>query len=316
MSSPLISIIIPNCNRENLIPETLQSFIDQDYSDWECIIVDDGSTDNSVEVIQKFTEKDSRFKLIIRPENKPKGANTCRNIGFEAARGEFINWFDSDDVANPNFLSERIKVFETNPNLDLVICSSTLTDENLNPIENWDLKGDQENLYRDYILWKERILTPSVLFKKSFLVNKKLFNQSIVRAQEAELFYRILFNLSEDKFRIINKPLFLYRQHKDSKTHKNITYNSAFKRSESTVSLIGLENGFLLKDQAIVNYCYEFLKRRLHQGLTERDFSNVWFLIAKVGKVLLMNDLSLFFKFFFKDFLFWTFKYYIRKAIK
>jgi glycosyltransferase involved in cell wall biosynthesis len=100
----MISIIIPMYNRATLVGETLDSILAQTYTDWECIVVDDGSTDNSVEIVQKYVDKDSRFKLLIRPDERIKGAPTCRNIGWENSKGEFIYFFDSDDLLATEFL--------------------------------------------------------------------------------------------------------------------------------------------------------------------------------------------------------------------
>src|SRR5690606_34265329 len=104
MNDPLISIVIPTYNRAQFIAETLTSVKNQTYQNWECVVVDDGSTDNTIEIIQQFTASDDRFKLYSRPTNRPKGANACRNYGFEVSSGLYINWFDSDDIMAPTFI--------------------------------------------------------------------------------------------------------------------------------------------------------------------------------------------------------------------
>ena len=76
---PLVSIIIPTYNRAHLIAETLDSIIAQTYTNWECIVVDDGSTDPTDELMETYCKKDSRFQYYHRPKNRPKGANACRN---------------------------------------------------------------------------------------------------------------------------------------------------------------------------------------------------------------------------------------------
>ena len=81
--NPLVSIIIPNFNREKLIVETLQSIINQSYKNWECIVVDDHSTDNSWEIVKELCDVDNRIRQVKRPDNRVKGACTCRNYGFE-----------------------------------------------------------------------------------------------------------------------------------------------------------------------------------------------------------------------------------------
>src|SRR6187431_937929 len=98
MSFQVISIIIPTYNRANLIGETLDSILAQTYQNWECIIVDDGSDDNTEEVVNSYVKKDSRFQYHQRPHDRPRGGNAARNYGFELSKGEFVNWFDDDDV--------------------------------------------------------------------------------------------------------------------------------------------------------------------------------------------------------------------------
>jgi glycosyltransferase involved in cell wall biosynthesis len=83
----MVSIIIPLYNRENLILETLESIKVQTYSNFECIIVDDGSTDNGIKLVKNFLNDDNRFKLFERPSNVKKGGNSCRNIGFLKSSG-------------------------------------------------------------------------------------------------------------------------------------------------------------------------------------------------------------------------------------
>jgi len=95
---PLVSIIIPTYNRAHLIGETLDSVVAQTYENWECIIVDDGSSDNTDEVIEEYTKKDTRFKYYHRPEEHLPGGNGARNYGFKMSQGEYIIWFDSDDL--------------------------------------------------------------------------------------------------------------------------------------------------------------------------------------------------------------------------
>ena len=111
MQTPLVSIIIPIFNRENLIKETLDSILQQSYLNWECIIVDDGSTDKTIEVVRNYIKKDSRFNLFQRPLNRLKGGNAARNFGFEKSKGQLIQWFDSDDIMLSNFITEKVKYY-------------------------------------------------------------------------------------------------------------------------------------------------------------------------------------------------------------
>lgn len=87
--SPLISIIIPVYNREKLVQETLVSVIAQTNENWECIVIDDGSTDKTWQGLETYSKKDDRIKPIKRYRG-PKRANTCRNIGIENSEGEYL----------------------------------------------------------------------------------------------------------------------------------------------------------------------------------------------------------------------------------
>ena len=87
MSNPLVSIIIPTYNRAHLLEETLNSIVKQTYSNWECLIVDDGSKDDTDNFMESFIKKDKRFQYHKRPKNSPKGGNAARNYGFQLSKG-------------------------------------------------------------------------------------------------------------------------------------------------------------------------------------------------------------------------------------
>lgn len=108
MKNGLVSIIIPVYNRSHLIGETLDSILNQTYKHWECIVVDDGSSDAITELLEFYTEKDKRIKFFLRPKSLVKGANSCRNFGFKKSHGDFIQWFDSDDIMLPNHIKSKV----------------------------------------------------------------------------------------------------------------------------------------------------------------------------------------------------------------
>lgn len=101
METVKISVIIPTFNRAHTLKETLNSVAAQSYRNWECIVVDDGSTDATEEIIASYL-KDQRFQFIKRPENMQKGACTCRNIGISNATGDYFQFLDSDDLLSSN----------------------------------------------------------------------------------------------------------------------------------------------------------------------------------------------------------------------
>lgn len=114
-----VSIITPCYNGAKYIGETIESVMAQDYEDWEMIIVNDGSSDNSAEVIRQYTAKDPRIRLI---NQKNGGSANARNHGIREASGRYICLLDADDVWYPSFLSEQLSFMKENN--AAVVCSS------------------------------------------------------------------------------------------------------------------------------------------------------------------------------------------------
>ncbi|AWH72880.1 glycosyltransferase family 2 protein [Dokdonia sp. Dokd-P16] len=106
----MISIIIATYNRAAYIIETLISIKNQTYSDFECIIIDDGSTDHTDELVTAFVKNDDRFTYVLRPDTVLKGANHSRNYGYTLSNGDYVKFFDSDDVMLPEHLEISMKV--------------------------------------------------------------------------------------------------------------------------------------------------------------------------------------------------------------
>lgn len=283
MYNPLVSIIIPTYNRAHFIGETLGSIISQTYQNWECIIIDDGSTDNTHEVIEGYVKKDARFQYLHRPENLPKGGNAARNYGFQISKGEYIQWFDDDDVMLEDFLIKKIYEFE--PTINLVICSGYFVDETLDKREKMTM-DDEFELFQEYVLWKQHIITNSVLFRKSFLINKNLFSYKIERGQEAEFFSRLFFQLPRETYTILNLPLFLYRQHSDTKTTKNNMYHKKYKESESFITIECLKKSIQIMDLELIQFNYGRSLNFFFSGIENKHLNNSRFILNNLISVL------------------------------
>ncbi len=190
--SELISIIIPLYNRENLILETIDSLYKQTFKNWEAIIVDDGSTDTSYKQVEKEAKKDQRIRLSKR-ELEPKGAPTCRNIGIEKSKGEYVIFLDSDDLIAPYCLEERIKCFETLSHLDfLVFNSSFFTNKMGDTPILWNVFTNENNLdrfLRGDVVW----CISSPIWKRESLINNNLrFNENAKSSQDWEFHVKAL----------------------------------------------------------------------------------------------------------------------------
>jgi len=120
--NPTVSFITPCYNQAEYLPESLESILKQEYQDWECIIVNDGSPDNVEEIALEWCSKDSRFKYLYKDNT---GISDTRNYAIQRAEGEYIVPLDGDDLIEPLFLKEGIDVFRKNPDTKLVY-SNTL----------------------------------------------------------------------------------------------------------------------------------------------------------------------------------------------
>lgn len=120
MNLPIaVSVIVPVRNRAHILPATLESVRHQTFTDWECIVVDDHSTDESVEVAEGYARNDSRFRVVRLPDPK-RYVNAARNYGLSLASGQFVNFLDSDDLIPKNKLAFQLAEFVRNPRLDVV----------------------------------------------------------------------------------------------------------------------------------------------------------------------------------------------------
>ena len=214
--SPMVSILIPVFNLEHYLEETLMSILEQTYASWECILVDDGSTDRTGEIIEKYIAKDSRFKYFCRSETQKKGPNKCRNIGFEKSKGDWIVWFDGDDILKADFL--EIKVKHISERIDVVVSKLEFYHPN-------DLSKNSQNviyskqLVRDYLVGDVSFYVCGGLWKRSFLEKQnELFDTSISNLDDWDFNLRMLYAQPEIEY--VFDALVLYRIHENSLSHQ------------------------------------------------------------------------------------------------
>lgn len=202
MKTILVSIIIPTFNRAHLITETLDSVLNQTFTNWECIVVDDGSTDNTYEVVAGYVQKDSRFKYYVRPADRLPGGNAARNYGFEMSNGKFILFYDSDDVMFPEKVKEHFVIFQNNE------CDASITRSVLYNFKTkegylfWREFLFTDDIINDFILLKAGWQTGDVLWKREILYELK-FDERLVSSQDWEFHLRMLFSNISFMFRDI-----------------------------------------------------------------------------------------------------------------
>nr|WP_315234330.1 glycosyltransferase family 2 protein [uncultured Flavobacterium sp.] len=218
---PTIAIIIPVYNRAKLLPETLDSIIMQTFTDWECILVDDESTDDSFAVIKEYQNKDNRIRVYKRPGELKKGANACRNFGFKKSSASHIKWFDSDDIMLPNHLEVAYRVLVEN-HLDFVVTDTVnFDDENGEMLDKpYDFDRNTavitaENYALSHVCW----ITDDFLGTRKIVANI-IFNENIITdGDEYNFFVRILHQPIIGV--LINEVLTLRRVHTNSLSSLN-----------------------------------------------------------------------------------------------
>ncbi|MDY2942297.1 MAG: glycosyltransferase family 2 protein [Paludibacteraceae bacterium] len=127
---PKVCVIMPVYNGEKTIKRALTSLLMQTYTNWECVVVNDGSTDGTQSILDELT--DPRFKVFSLPKNVGRGA--ARQVCLEHADGEFLTYLDADDFYHKDKIRLQVETFETDPQIDLVSCGMLVFDDNDEPI--------------------------------------------------------------------------------------------------------------------------------------------------------------------------------------
>ncbi|MCF4102115.1 glycosyltransferase family 2 protein [Gillisia sp. M10.2A] len=216
----LVSIIIPTYNRAHLIGGTLDSIISQTYTNWECIVVDDGSDDYTTELLEFYSYKDPRIQYFQRPSHLNKGANACRNFGLEKSKGEYIMWFDSDDLMLPDKIEDQIlplkgKLFGYSVSKFDNLINGVLCNENAYK-NNEFLVLNGENYSMMNVFWG----TIDMLVSRH-LIKDIRFNEKLKSGQEYNFFSKLTLS-SKFEGIYINKILSYRRVHPDSiQTYQN-----------------------------------------------------------------------------------------------
>lgn len=222
---PVISVIVPVYNVEKVLYHCIESILNQTFDDFELILVDDGSTDNSGKICDEYSEKDNRIRVIHKPNG---GVSSARNAGIEAAKGEYICFVDSDDYLESNYLKELIETKKKYPDFDNVWCGFQTVEDYLK--SNINTVASEYN--KDYSFSD---LSSIMDLCEKWLIQmpwNKLFETKIIKENnllfppELSLGEDYIFNLryldcTNGKIAVVNKPLYDYlRDGKESLDNK------------------------------------------------------------------------------------------------
>lgn len=204
---PRISIIVPCYNGERYLHETLDCLQKQTIDDWECIIVNDGSTDNSLEIIKEYAKKDLRYRYIDKENGGPAIA---RNIAIAASSGKYILPLDADDIIAPSYAEKAIEYLEIHSECKLIYCKAEYFGE---------LKGKMDLPdYSFQSLLRGNMIFCSCIYRKSDFDRTIGYNPNMKKMHEDWDFLLSLLN-EHDTVYCIPETLFFYRQTSSSRNH-------------------------------------------------------------------------------------------------
>jgi len=193
---------MPIYNRAHLINETIDSIRNQTYTNWECIIVDDHSTDDTWNTLLEIVKLDNRFSIYRRPDHIKKGASACRNYAISKSKGEYIQFFDSDDIMHPEHLKSKV---ENIGNEDLVICklkSFTGTfNKDLFFFKSESLK-DTQDVFQDFVTGSLPIMMVAPLWKKDAILKHLPFREDMKVFVDHEIYARALFKIKPMRLKL------------------------------------------------------------------------------------------------------------------
>ncbi|WP_233807486.1 glycosyltransferase family 2 protein [Paraburkholderia sp. HP33-1] len=203
---PKVSIVVPCYNQEEFIADALESVLSQSFSDWECIIVNDGSSDGSDAIIRRYTEKDPRFLALTKQNG---GVAAARNFGFSRARGELFVPLDGDDMIHRDFLRLAVERFEAQPDTVLVHPGTQRFGENR---KVWRLP----TYSYEKLLWQNMIVNTTMYRREAFISAGGYSSEMVYGYEDWEFYVRML--SPESKVQYVDAPLYLYRIKKISRS--------------------------------------------------------------------------------------------------
>jgi len=217
INEPEISIVIPAYNHARYVEQAIKSVLGQTFQDWELIVIDDGSTDDTGKVIDAC----AYHPRVTICHQRNRGLSPTLNKGLEMARGRYFNFLPSDDFFHPDKLASQIEFIKTSGELAAVFCDQTPVDSEGDPVEGDAIASWSEVKYTaaDEILPKlfERnfIPAPSALINTQVLRNVGGFDESLTYTQDYDLWIRIL---PGNEIHWLHKKLLYYRWHGENLT--------------------------------------------------------------------------------------------------
>jgi glycosyltransferase involved in cell wall biosynthesis len=272
-----ISIILPLYNKAIYIKDVLNSILSQSFTDFEVIVIDDGSTDESAQIVESFV--DDRIHLF-KKENG--GVSSARNYGLNKCIGDLIYYLDGDDLMDPQALSTLYNLYLSHSDCDVFAGNFLQVYSNIKPKQY--CKGDEEyvvvNNYEDFYSQKIYMRAGIFIIKRDALLKTEGFNENLSKGEDLDFFFRLM---SFCKIAYTPKVVYQYIKGASELSKKTIRFD------KTIISVIRLEarHDYFNKIQA------DIVVGEMLNMLVSRDFRRLWFLIMRFKKswLLLLSEI-------------------------
>ncbi|MFP5042396.1 glycosyltransferase family 2 protein [Parasediminibacterium sp. JCM 36343] len=239
-SLPLVSVIMPLYNAENYVAEAIQSILNQTYTNWELIIVNDGSTDTSLASAKQF--ENEKIKVFSKENN---GAGAARNYGYKQSKGQFIKFFDADDMLNPGMLDAQVQLAGKNTNAVISgkwgrFYNDNINDFKLSPEACWQDMAPLEWLCSSWYNGTAMTQPGIFLIPKAIIEKAGLWDESLNLVDDLEFFTKII--LASQGVKFCDASVLYYR----SGQGNNLSGQKSRKAIESYFKAMELSTSYLL----------------------------------------------------------------------
>jgi len=216
INNPLVCVLMPVYNGQTTIKLALDSLLIQSYKNWICVIVNDGSTDNTPEILKSYIKKDKRFIIVNLEKNKGRG--NARQIALENATGDLLTYLDADDFFHPDKIKNQVQIMINHPDIYLVSCGLGSFDANytLKVVRGFKFSGSFHFLFKD----KPKFIpvTSMLRLKEAQMVK---YNSKLDGPEDTDYLTRYV---ADRKYYILNDLLYYYREFDTLSYHKVIYY--------------------------------------------------------------------------------------------
>lgn len=270
--SELVSIVLPTYNGSRFIEESIESVLSQTYTNWELIIVNDASTDNTAEIIEKYAQKDERIKIITNKENKTLPASL--NLGFKLARGNYYTWTSDDNVYKPESIEYMADYLDKHSETDLISCDFDYIDE------AGDIKGQFDPLQNRNVLelTKRCNIGACFMYRKSIAQKVGEYENDMFCAEDFDYWCRMALVGNID---YSSKNLYKYRKSSCSLT---ATKQDIIQKKGVEIRLkyaVAIMKKYKLSKSEIIKKLFEFYFQKKNKEWLKLAFRTAPFLCGK-----------------------------------